>query len=67
MARSPQGWFRGMPFNWSGLSRENVGKGLWDPDDPRVLTPKNYGWGYGINFAALVGRRRRSPDQDEER
>jgi hypothetical protein len=64
VARSPQGRFRGLPFNWSLPSREEVGKGLWDPDDARVLTPKNFGWGYGINFAALFRRNRRTPDRD---
>jgi Family of unknown function (DUF5808) len=31
-------------------------RGVWDRDDRRILTPKNYGWGYGINFAALLRR-----------
>ena len=64
MARPPQGRFWGLPFNWSRPSQGEVGKGLWDPEDPRVLTPKNYGWGYGINFAALFRRRRRDADRD---
>jgi len=59
MARNPQGWFRGLPYNWSRPAREDVGKGVWDPDDPRVFTPKNYGWGYGVNFAALFRRLRK--------
>ncbi len=59
MARKPQGRLLGLPFNWSRLTREDFGKGVWDPDDPRVFTPKNYGWGYGLNFAALSRRRRR--------
>jgi hypothetical protein len=56
MARKPQGRFLGIPYNWSPLTRKDVGKGAWDPDDRRILTPKNYGWGYGINVAALVRR-----------
>ena len=52
-----------MPFNWSRMSRDEVGKGVWDPDDPRVVTPKNFGWGYGLNLAALFRRRRQDPDQ----
>jgi hypothetical protein len=58
MARKPQGKFLGLPYNWSPLKRGDVGRGLWDPDDPRVFTPKSYGWGYGINLAALFRRRR---------
>jgi Family of unknown function (DUF5808) len=55
-----------MPFNWSPPSRDDLGKGVWDPDDPRALTPKNYGWGYGINLAALFQRLRRDRDRDPE-
>ena len=56
MARKEQGRFLGLPYNWSHLNREDVGKGLWDPNDPRIFPPKNYGWGYGFNFAALRRR-----------
>ena len=56
-----------MPFNWSPVSDEDRGRGVWDRDDPRVITPKNYGWGFSINFAALFGRRRPPSDQDQER
>jgi hypothetical protein len=59
MARKPRGRFWGIPYNWSRPAREDVGKGVWDPDDRRIFTPKNYGWGYGINFAALLRRLRR--------
>ena len=56
MARKPEGRFLGMPYNWRRMKPDDVGKGVWDRDDDRVLTPKNYGWGYGINFAALLRR-----------
>ena len=45
-----------MPYNWSRPKGTDAGKGVWDPDDRRILRPKNYGWGYGINFAALLRR-----------
>lgn len=54
MARKPQGSFLGIPYNWSRPKPGELGKGLWDPDDPRVFPPKNYGWGYGLNVAALA-------------
>jgi hypothetical protein len=56
MARKPQGRFLGIPYSWSRPTRDDLGKGVWDPDDRRVLTPKTYGWGYGINFNALLRR-----------
>ena len=57
MAREPQGRFLGLPYNWRRPIRDGAGKkSARDPDDRRILTPKNYGWGYGINFAALKRR-----------
>jgi hypothetical protein len=56
MARKPQGRFLGMPYNWNRPKRADAGKGVWDRDDDRILRPKHYGWGYGINFAALLRR-----------
>ena len=59
MAREPQGRFLGLPLNWSRPGSGEVGKGVWDRNENRILTPKNYGWGYGVNFAALLRRFRR--------
>jgi hypothetical protein len=56
VARKPQGRFLGIPYNWSRPSRGEMGRGVWDRSDRRIFPPKNYGWGYGINFAALVRR-----------
>ncbi len=67
MARQPRGRFRGIPFNWSPPSKHDVGRGLWDPDDPRLITPKNFGWGYSINLASLFKRRARGDDQKRHR
>ncbi|MBE7189058.1 DUF5808 domain-containing protein [Jatrophihabitans endophyticus] len=59
MAREPQGRFLGVPFNWRRPRRGDVGRGVWDRDDDRIITPKNYGWGYTVNFSALTRRFRR--------
>ena len=56
MAREPQGRFLGMPYNWRRPTADDLGKGVWDRDDDRILTPRNFGWGYGINFSALLRR-----------
>ncbi len=59
MARETQGRFLGLPYNWRRPRSGELGKGVWDSDDVRILTPKNYGWGYGVNFSALLRRLRR--------
>lgn len=56
MSRNPEGRCLGIPYNWSRPGNHEVGKGVWDPDDRRIITPKNYGWGYTVNFSALVRR-----------
>ena len=45
-----------MPYNWRRPTADDLGKGVWDRDDDRILTPRNFGWGYGINFSALLRR-----------
>jgi hypothetical protein len=59
MAREPQGKFLGIPYNWSRPTGGDIVRGLWDPGDPRVFPPRSFGWGYGINFAAILRRGRR--------
>jgi uncharacterized membrane protein len=29
---------------------------MFNRNDPRLLTPKSFGWGYTVNFAALWRR-----------
>lgn len=59
MARPPRGRFLGIPYNWDRPTRADVRQGIWDPSDDRILTPKTWGWGYGLNLAAVVRRLRR--------
>jgi hypothetical protein len=54
VARKPQGRFLGIPYNWSRFTRPEIWKGIWDPSDRRLIRPKVYGWGWGVNFAAIV-------------
>jgi uncharacterized protein DUF5808 len=56
MARRRKGYFLGIPYDWRPLTRERLRRSVWDPEEPRVLVPKAYGWGYGLNFAALRRR-----------
>lgn len=56
MARQPRGRFLGIPYNWDPPSRADIREGVWDPSDKRLFPPKTYGWGYGLNLAALLRR-----------
>ena len=50
----PQGTYAGLPYDWRRPSLARARARLWNPDDPRVLTPKSFGWGWAINFYWLA-------------
>lgn len=50
----PQGTYAGLPYDWRRPSLARARARLWNPDDPRVLTPKSYGWGWTLNFYWLA-------------
>lgn len=46
----PQGKFWGAPYDWRRPTAARARARLWNPDDPRVLTPRVWGWGWGWDF-----------------
>jgi hypothetical protein len=46
-------WLR-LPYDWRRPTRQRLLERAWNPDDPRLLTPKAYGWGLGVNAYWLV-------------
>ena len=62
MAKKP-GRALGMPVHLTlvgdGKRRPSVERWKrrsWNAEDERVITPKSFGWGYGINFRSLWRR-----------
>jgi hypothetical protein len=53
------GTFAGVPYSWRRVTWANIKKGFWNADDPRLLVPKVFGWGYDLNLAALWKKIRR--------
>ncbi|MDX2969873.1 DUF5808 domain-containing protein [Kribbella solani] len=51
------GKFLGVPYDWRPLTKERLKSRWWNPDEPRLFTPKALGWGFDVNFARLFGRR----------
>jgi hypothetical protein len=45
-----------MPYDWRRPTVRRVKSRWWNPKDPRLFTPKSFGWGWDINFARLLGR-----------
>jgi hypothetical protein len=50
------GRFLGLPYDWRRPEVSRFRQELWNPRSRRILVPKAFGWGYGINFAALLKR-----------
>jgi Family of unknown function (DUF5808) len=50
----PQGRAVGLPYDFRRLTASRVRARAWNPRDPRVFTPKAFGWGLGVNWYWLV-------------
>jgi hypothetical protein len=50
------GRFLGLPYDWRRPTKERVRQEVWNTDERRLLTPKAFGWGYGLNLAEVARR-----------
>jgi hypothetical protein len=51
-----QGRFLGLPYDRRRPTLLRLRLEPWNQRSRRILVPKAFGWGYGINFAALIRR-----------
>ncbi len=51
---APEGTLLGLPFDWRRPTLARARARLWQPGGP-LLTPKVFGWGYGLNLAHPAG------------
>jgi hypothetical protein len=42
-----------VPCDWRRPTLERVRQRIWHPEDPRVFTPKTFGWGWTVNVGRL--------------
>jgi hypothetical protein len=47
------GTFLGVPYDWRLPNWERIKSRMWNPEDPRLFTPRAFGWGWDINFATV--------------
>ena len=47
----------GVPYDWRRPTVARVKSRMWNHDDPRLFTPKSFGWGWDVNLARLFRRR----------
>lgn len=55
--RSKTRTFLGVPYDWRRPTVARLKSRWWNPDDPRVLTPRTFGWGWDINLARVLGKK----------
>ena len=53
--KQPTGNFLRTPYDWRRPTVARAKSRWWNRDDPRVFTPKSYGWGWSLNLARLLG------------
>jgi hypothetical protein len=54
------GRFLGVPYDWRRPTAARLKSRWWNPDEPRLFTPKTFGWGYDLNLAKLFRRKPKS-------
>jgi hypothetical protein len=52
-ARPRVGRFLGIPYDWRKPTKARFLERMWNPGDPRLFTPRAWGWGYDLNFYRL--------------
>ncbi len=48
--REPAKKLGGMEYDWRPPNAARLKSRAWNSTDPRLFTPKSFGWGYGVNF-----------------
>jgi hypothetical protein len=46
----PQGYFWKAPYDWRRLTWARFRARCWNRHDPRLFTPRSFGWGWNINL-----------------
>lgn len=59
--RTGTGQVLGVPYDLRVPTPARVRRSFWDPDSPRLLTPRTAGVGWGVNVARLLGRTPATP------
>jgi hypothetical protein len=48
------GTFWGIPYDWRKPTKARYRLRLWNPEEPKLITPRAFGWGYDLNFYRLL-------------
>lgn len=53
-----QGRFLGLPYDFRRPTTARLRARAWNREDPRLITPKTWGWGGSINLYGVAHPRR---------
>ena len=48
------GTFLGVPYDWRIPTVARFKQRWWNPDEPRLIVPRVFGWGFDINLARAL-------------
>ena len=51
--RTWHGTIAGVPYDFRPPTMERIKRAWWNPEDPRLFTPREFGVGWAINLAQL--------------
>jgi uncharacterized membrane protein len=49
-----KGKFMGVPYDFTMPTPAKLQERFWNPDNPDILVPHGFGWGYSVNFGAIA-------------
>jgi hypothetical protein len=64
--RTWQGNVLGVPYDFRPPTPRRFINAMWNPDDPRLFTPRPFGVGWTINFARALQLIRETSEQDSD-
>ena len=56
--KKPTGRLLGVPYDFRFPTLSRLKERLWNPDDPRLITPRAFGIGWSVNAYELMRRLR---------
>jgi hypothetical protein len=58
--KNKTGKFLGIPYDWRAPTKARYRSRMWNPGEPRFITPRAFGWGYDFNLYRLFHRSKRT-------
>jgi hypothetical protein len=64
--RTWHGTVFGIPYDFRSPSLQRLRDAMWNPDDPRLFTPRPFGVGWSVNLARLLQMLRETSEEDSD-